>query len=547
MVGGVDVRRFGMLSYSGLYGSFSWDLPELFNVGFSVCCRHVSVIGDRPALLFGDHVVSFGEMHSLACRFGSFLRELGIKRGDVVGVCLPQVPELVVSWLAIYKLAGVVLSMTPLFGVDAITYRLKHSKAKALIISADKKDVRREVDGLDSLEHVIVVDSGEKLSSKESDFNECLSASTGLEAEETKSDEPAHLFYTSGTTGPPKGVLHAHRFLLGHIPCFQLYFEIAPREGDVFYTPADAGWIGAIGDVILPALYFGMPVVLHSRVGRFNPVETLEILEKYRITCSFIPPTALRMIQKTVPEPLREYDLRLRAVSSAGEKVGKELIEWGREKLGAPVNEFYGCTEANLVVVSSTTLGISRPGALGKPCPGHVVSVINERGEPLGVGEIGYIAVKHPDPVMFLGYLNDPEATRRKFINEWFIMGDLGYFDEDGFLWFVSRADDVIKQAGYRIGPDEVESVINQHPAVLESGVIAKEDELRGSIIKAFIVLKPSFQPSEELVKDIQRFVKNRLAAYAYPREIEFVDELPRTTTGKLQRYVLREIEKKKS
>ncbi len=547
----IDIRRYHAENYEELYQSFEWSIPERFNVGSAVCCRNAEKHGDAIAIHYYDGAgkydeISFARMHESSNKLANYLKELGIKRGDVVGVCLPQRPELIQSWLAIYKLGCVALSMTPLFGTDAITYRLKHSEAKALIIEAERDDVRKAVRDINTLRHVILVDAGGGLGEKEREIEEASGASGSLDVADTGCDEPAHLFYTSGTTGPPKGALHAHRFLLGHIPCYQLYFEIAPREGDVFYTPADAGWIGAVGDLILPSLYFGYPVVLHRKVGRFEPEECLRLMERFKVTCAFIPPTALRMIRKTYPSPLEEFNLKIRAICSAGESVGRELILWGREKLNTPINEFYGCTEVNLIVVNCTTLMKTKPGALGKPSLGHVVDVIDAAGNRLGANETGYIAVKGPDPVMYLGYYKDPDATARKFIAGWFVLGDLGYKDEDGYFWFISRADDLIKTSAYRIGPDEVENVINQHPAVLESGVISKEDPMRGSIIKAFIVLRDGVKPEEKLKEEIKNFVKSRLAAYAYPREIEFVNQLPRTTTGKLQRYMLRKLERER-
>jgi len=539
----VDVRKFQHESYEQLYKSFRWNIPKIFNIGEATCDRH-SKDKSKVAIFYEDDQgteakYTFWELRNASNQLANVLKDLGIERGDIVGVLLPSRLETAVALLALYKSGCVALSMSPLFGSDAVEYRLKNSKAKALILESERKDIRKIAGEIETLKHVIVVE-GDRLNKNELCFEETENASTRFKPAETTSEEPAQMFYTSGTTGPPKGTLHAQRFVLGHVPAFQLYFDLAPKENDVFWTPADWGWIGALGDVLLPALYFGMPVLAFRRSGGFNPRTAFEIMEKYRVTCAFIPPTALRMMRKIVKHPAEEYDLRLRVIASAGERVGADNVIWGRETLGIPINEFYGATEANLVVVTCSKIMKAKPGAMGKPCPGHTVEVIDEKGNILPLGEIGQIAVKAPDPVMFLEYWNMPEATKKRFKGNWFLMDDLGYKDEEGYLWFKSRADEIIKSAGYRIGPDEVENVVNQHSAVLESAVVPKHDSIRGHIVKAFVVLKSNFEPSKELKADIQRTVKNKLAAYAYPREIEFVKEIPKTVTGKVKRYKLR-------
>ncbi|MEM2169751.1 MAG: acyl-CoA synthetase [Candidatus Bathyarchaeia archaeon] len=547
----VDLRQYKVRSYDELYNQFHWNLPQYFNIGVAVCDRHAEDRGNRVAIFYDDGLgnkdyTTFNALRTKSNQLANLLHELGAKKGDRVGVCLPARPEAVISLIAIYKLGGIALSMSSLFGIDAITYRLRDSQAKILIVEGSREDVRKITGEIPSLKHVIVIEE-DRLLTNEVPFNEIHTLSSNFDPVKTEIMDPAQLFYTSGTTGPPKGTLHAHSFLLGHIPCYQLYFNMAPREDDVFWTPADWGWIGALGDVVLPSLYFGMPVVAYRRVGRFEPEEALSIMEEYKVTCAFIPPTALRMIRKTYEEPSKEFDLKLRAISSAGESVGAELVRWGYEKLKVPINEFYGCTEANLVVVMSPDIMKVKPGAMGKPVPGHVVEVIDEAGNVLPPNQIGQIVVKRPDPVMFLEYWNNPEATKKKFMGDWFLMGDLGYKDEDGYIWFKSRADDVIKTAAYRIGPEEVEHIINSHPAVLESAVISKPDPLRGSIIKAFVVVKEGYETSDQLKSEIRQLVKDRLAKYAYPREIEFIDSIPKTVTGKIKRYELRERETRKS
>ncbi|WP_069808162.1 AMP-binding protein [Vulcanisaeta thermophila] len=539
----VDIRRYPFKSYEELYNAFSWNIPERFNVGYAIIDRNVKRgFGDRISIYYIDDEgnrasYTFNELKRFSDSIASTLRDLGVGVGDVVGVYLQPRPELVATLTAVYRLGGIALSISPLIGTDGVLYRVRHSGAKVVVMEGSRVDVREKLKDVETLRGVFIVDD-EARYDKEYPISDALKGGGNFSPVETRSEDPAQLFYTSGSTGPPKGVLHAHRFLLGHIPTYQLYFELAPREGDVYWTNADWGWIGALGDVVLPSLYFGMPVVAYRRSRGFSARDALEVMQEFKVTAAFITPTALRIIRREFPWPRRDFDLRLRAISTAGESPGKDLIEWGMNALGIPVNEFYGATESNLVVTNNSLW--AKPGSLGKPAPGHVVDVVDDNGNPLPPGSEGYIAVKLPDPVVFLGYFKNPEATRERIRNGWFFIGDMGVKDEYGYLWFKGRADDVIKVSGYRIGPEEVEHVLLQYPAVMDVGVIGKPDPVRGTIIKAFIVLKPGYQPSDELKADIQNFVKSRLAAYAYPREIEFVNELPRTETGKLKRYELR-------
>lgn len=541
----IDLRENRFHNYDELIKTFKWSIPSYFNIGEAILDRKVREgLGDNVAVYYedeeGNHsVYTFSQLKKLSDSLITLLKENGVKKGDVIGVYLQPRVETIVSILTIYRLGGVTLSISPLMGVDAVEYRIKQSGAKVIIMEGSRKEVRERLKNVTK----IVVD-GEANRENEIEFDEVKEASGIYDAVNTRSEDPAQLFYTSGSTGTPKGVLHAHRFLLGHIPTYQLYFEMAPKEEDVFYTPADWGWIGAIGDVLLPSLYFGKPIVAYRRTGKFSPKDTLAVMQKYKVTCAFIPPTALRMIRREVSSPIKDYDLKLRAISSAGEAVGEELIEWAMKELSPNVNEFYGCTEANLLTVNNSLW--RKIGSVGKPVPGHEVAVIDEQGNKL-INQIGEIAVKIGDPVLFLGYYKNPEATAKKFRGDWFLIGDLGIMDEYGYIWFKGRADDVIKVSGYRLGPEEIESIILQHPAVQEVAVIGKADKLRGNIIKAFIVLKEGYSPSEELVTEIQQLVKSRLASYAYPREIEFVKELPRTETGKLKRFELRKREEEKS
>jgi acetyl-CoA synthetase len=365
----------------------------------------------------------------------------------------------------------------------------------------------------------------------------------------TSADDPALIIYTSGTTGPPKGALKAHRVMLGNVPGFVHSHDFFPQEGDLFWSPADWAWTGGLMDALLPSWLFGVPILGYR--GRFDAEKAYYLLDKYRIRNSFLFPTALKLMMKAEPEPKKKHDLVLRSVMSAGESVGTTVIEWARAELGVTINEMFGQTEINYVVGNCQAAWPVKPGSIGRPYPGHRVAVIDGKGNELPSGELGEIAVHRrfrdqSDPVFFLEYWKNPQATRDKFVGDWACTGDQGKRDDDGYLWYQGRSDDVIKSAGYRIGPAEIETCLVKHPAVANAAVIGKPDAVRGSIVKAFIVLQPGNLPSDELVEEIQNHVRGRLAPYEYPREIEFIDALPMTTTGKVQRKELRKREEAK-
>jgi acetyl-CoA synthetase len=359
---------------------------------------------------------------------------------------------------------------------------------------------------------------------------------------ETKAEDPALIIYTSGTTGLPKGALHGHRVILGHVPGFVYSHDFFPQAGDLFWSPADWAWAGGLLDALLPSWYFGIPQVGFR--GRFDAERAYGLLEKYGVRNAFLFPTALKLMMKAVPEPGKRFDISLRSVMSGGESVGVTVFEWAREQLGVTINEIFGQTEINYVLGNCQSAWPAKPGSIGRPYPGHRVAVIDENGSPVKPGEPGEIAVdRRGDPVFFLEYWKNPQATRDKFIGDWGCTGDQGRMDEDGYFWYEGRSDDVIKSSGYRIGPAEIESCLVKHPAVANAAVIGKPDPTRGSIVKAFIVLQPGHSPTENLMEQIQKHVRGRLAPYEYPKEIEFIEALPMTTTGKVQRKELRKRE----
>ena len=357
----------------------------------------------------------------------------------------------------------------------------------------------------------------------------------------TRAEDPALLIYTSGTTGPPKGALHAHRVLLGHLPGVEFSNNFLPQPGDCFWSPADWAWIAGLMDVLLPAWHHGIPVVA-DLPGKFDPEKAFDLMARHRVRNALIPPSALKMMRE-VPEPKERYGFKLRTVSSGGEPLGSEVLEWAKESLGVTINEVYGQTEANMVVGSCHEVMEIKPGSMGRPMPGHEVAVIREDGSQAPAGEIGEIAVDRPDPVMVLEYWNNPEATEERFIGDWARTGDLARVDDDGYFWFTGRRDDLITSSGYRIGPAEVEDSILKHAAVSMVAVVGVPHAVRGQVVKAFVRLKPGFLASPELTESIQTLVRSNLGAHEYPREMEFVDSFPMTTTGKIMRRELRKQE----
>jgi acetyl-CoA synthetase len=532
-------------SYQDIVSKFRWRIPAYFNIGVEVCDRWAERDPDRLAIVAVDatgrpHEVSYGWLRETSNRLANALAAHGVGPGDRIAILLPQTPEVAAIHIAVYKLGGIALPLAMLFGTDALAYRLENSGAKALVTSAQGlaklAEIGRDADALASLKLVLSLDGAGDGALGFAD--ELARASAGFTPVATEADAAALMVYTSGTTGQPKGALHAHRVLLGHMPGIELPHDFFPQPGDRFWTPADWAWAGGLLDCLLPSLYCGVPVVAR-RFDKFDPEEAFALMARHGVRNTFIPPTALRML-RAVPNPVGRHNLRLRTVGSGGEALGAETFEWGKAALGVSINEFYGQTECNLVVGSCAAIGLARPGSMGKPIPGHTVAVIDQEGRPVKPGELGQIAVQRPDPVMFLEYWERPEATREKFIGDWMTTGDQGVIDEDGYFSFVGRDDDVITSAGYRIGPGEIEDCLIKHPAVALAAVIGKPDPVRTEIVKAFIVLKRGHAPSDQLANDIQGFVRTRLSAHEYPREIAFIDEMPMTTTGKVIRRLLR-------
>jgi acetyl-CoA synthetase len=532
--------------YEELYRSHRWEVPARFNIA-RACCGQWAADRSRFALYWEDEsgeraAYSFWDIQQAANRLSNALAALGVQRGDRVAIILPQRPEAAMAYMAIFQMGAVALPLSHLFGPDALEYRLAHAGASVAIVEPTTlPNLWAVKDRLEALRHVIGVGGARERGVLA--WEDLLArAGRDFSCVDTSADDPALIIYTSGTTGAPKGALEAHRLIIGNIPGFVHSHDFFPQPGDLFWSPADWAWAGGLFDALLPSWYFGIPI-LGTR-GRFDAERAYDLLERYGVRNSFLFPTALKLMMKAVPEPKRRYALALRSIMSAGESVGVTVLDWAREQLGVTINEMFGQTEINYVVGNCQAAWPVKPGSIGRPYPGHRVAIIDEQGNERPRGELGEIAVHRAgDPVFFLEYWKNPEATRDKYVGDWGLTGDQGKMDEDGYIWYQGRTDDVIKSAGYRIGPAEIESCLVKHPAIANAAVIGKPDEARGQIVKAFIVLQPGVSASAALEDEIRQHVRGRLAPYEYPREIEFIDALPMTTTGKVQRKALRKRE----
>ncbi|CAB3752911.1 acyl-CoA synthetase [Paraburkholderia solisilvae] len=546
-----------MLTAAGTYEEttkcFAWRIPGQYNIGVDACDRWADGSG-RLALVCESHdgrVVrhTFDDLKRWSDRFAHALRRSGVRKGGRVGIFMPQSVETAVAHLAVYKCGAIAVPLFALFGPDALHYRLTDSGAVALVTDpAGLLKIAPLCDTLPDLRTVYCVEAGEHAGAPGAHiaaatgakpfWAELNSTSEAFDAAPTSADDPAVIIYTSGTTGKPKGALLAHRVLPGHLPGVEMSQNFFPDGAKLMWTPADWAWIGGLFDVLLPSLHHGV-AVLARRFEKFDPRAAFDLMQRHGVTHAFLPPTALKMM-RAVESPQR-WRFALRAVASGGESLGAELIEWGERVLGVTINEFYGQTECNVVLSSCAALFAPRAGSIGKAVPGHQVAIIDAHGEPLPAGAHGDIAVRVPDPVMFIGYWGNDAATRAKYRGEWLVTGDTGVADDEGFIRFVGRDDDVITSASYRIGPAPIEDCLLRHPAVRMAAVVGTPDPRRTQTVTAFVVLNSGYAPGDTLRADLQQHVKTRLAAHEYPRIIHFVGDLPLTATGKVIRRELRE------
>ena len=532
-------------TYDEVCHNFKWEIPEHYNIGVDVCDKWA---GDKHRLALTcidpqgkTQKYTFRSLKFFSNQLANTLKAHGIERTDRVGILLSQRPETLISHIAVYKLGAVAVQLLTLFGPDAIEYRLEDSQAKAVI--TDKENVCKIYEIRERLPHlklIMVVDGGRE--ERIMDFWDAVEkADRNFTPVKTRPEDPALIIYTSGTTGQPKGTLHGHRLLLGILPGFEFYHNLFPQKDDLMWTPLDWAYIGGSYDALFPTLHHGYPVLAY-RPRKFDPEEAFYMMAKHGVRNLMAVPTVLRMMMHAVIHPRERFDIRLRSITAGGETLGEELCDWTREQLGVEINEQYGQTECDLVVGYCSEIMEISPGAIGRAVPGHIVEIINPGGQIAKPDELGEIAVKAPDPVMFLEYWRNPLATKEKFIGDWMRTGDYGKKDKNGNFWFSGRQDDIIESGGFRIGPGEVEDCLMQHPAVALVGVIGVADPVRGEIVKAFILPQAGVTLDKALEQSIKDHVKKRLEAHAYPRELAFLKEMPRTKTGKILRNELRKI-----
>ena len=587
--------------YAAMHQGFRWQVDEHFNIAEMCCSRWARAdaadVGAMKKVAVYAHETgatgtfhTYSELQTAADALSHVLAGLGVQRGDRVAIVMPQRFETAVAYMAVFQMGAVAMPLSMLFGPEALQYRLYDSEAVVAICDessiASVQSVRGDCPALQTV-------MGVGAAQGDVDYESAAAVHSGsFAAVTTRADEAAILIYTSGTTGPPKGALLAHRALIGNLPgfvCSQNWFGFDPnpvpskglQNTSVFWSPADWAWTGGLMDALLPTLYFGRPIVAFN--GRFTPELAFSLMQQHGVTHTFLFPTALKAMMKAYPHPREHFELKLAGLMSAGEAAGDAVFAYCRDELGVVVNEMFGQTEINYVVgncsmnrvsadtgersagppqASSAPSGGSRPhevgsvgapigwparaGSMGKGYPGHQVAVIDDEGNECAVGVPGDVAVNRfdvhgdPDPIFFLGYWKKDAATEAKFTGDWCRTGDLARRDADGYLWYEGRADDVFKAAGYRIGPSEVENCLVKHAAVANAAVVPKPDAERGAVVKAYVVLAAGHVGDAALVLALQQHVRGQLAPYEYPKEIEFIDALPMTTTGKVQRRVLR-------
>ena len=566
-------------NYNHLHSQFRWQVPDVFNMA-QVCCarwaerpdtaKNIAIQAYFPGP--GAEITlssSYGELQAQANRLSTVLLAAGVKRGDRVAIVMPQRFETAVAYIAVFQMGAVAMPLSMLFGPEALEYRLSDGQAVAVICDSDAYPGVKAVRANCPLLRQCLVVGQAALDAGAAAYGASLAgAADQFKGVETRANDAALLIYTSGTTGPPKGALIPHRALIGNLTGFVASQNWLGFDGKtnastqaVFWSPADWAWTGGLMDALLPTLYFGRPIVAYN--GRFSPETTLRLMQDCGVTHSFIFPTALKAMMKAFPGTAKttvrkQFNLKLQAIMSAGEAVGDAVFDYCERQLGVRPNEMFGQTEINYIVGNCGKYWPAKPGSMGRPYPGHNVKVIDDAGAECAVNGPGDVAVHRfdihgdPDPVFFLGYWNNEAATRAKYSGDWCRTGDIATRDADGYLWYQGRSDDMFKAAGYRIGPGEVENCLVKHPAVANAAVVPKPDADRGALVKAYVVLAPDFlalrarsagrefQFDADLMAELQQHVKGKLAPYEYPKEIEFVDALPMTTTGKVQRRVLR-------
>lgn len=510
---------------------FAWDIPEYFNIARACCDDWAAQDPTRIALIDaddGDRGWSYGALKDASDRLATVFADAGVGQGDRVAVLLPQGPAVLIAQFAALKLGAVVLPLFALFGADALRFRLADSGAVLAVTDADgAAKLAALADDLPDLRAVL---------STEDDLWARIDAAEALaQPVQTRADDPAVMIYTSGTTGNPKGALHAHRFLLGHLPSIELHHRHFPQAGDRGWTPADWAWIGGLMDLALPCLYFGVPLVSH-RMRKFDPAAAWDLIARLNIRNLFLPPTALKLMRQ-VPVPV---GVDIRSISSGGESLGADLLEWGRQALGVEISEIYGQTECNIFICSVPGLMDAEPGFMGRPIPGAEVTLMGPEDQPVPAGDVGEVCVRAGHPVMFLRYWNQPDQTAEKMRGGWLRTGDLAVQDEAGRYRFVARDDDVITSAGYRIGPTEIEECLTADPDVVMAAVVGAPDPVRTEVVVAHLVLRDGALLDDQMRDRLRARVADRVSPHVTPRAFHAHESLPMTATGKILRRALR-------
>lgn len=536
-------ETYKKFKWSDVYGEVEWFDGKL-NIAHEAVDRHANSWRKNKVALYLEREnetsekYTFLEMKHLSNKFANVLKALGIKKGDRVFIFLPRIPELYISFIGILKTGAIAATLFSAFGPEALRDRLKDSGARAVITNSELKARLYEVKGeLPELEYVILTDEENPKEGEVSYAEEMKKASRNFAVEKMAPEDSSFMLYTSGTTGKPKGVVHTHAAIVQQHITAKWVLDV--HEEDIFWCTADPGWVTGIAYGILGSWSNGASSLVYE--GRFDAAKWYSLIEKYSVSAWYTAPTAVRMLMKAGEELPKKYDLRsLRYICSVGEPLNPEAIRWGIKVFGLPIYDNWWQTETGGILISNYLSMPIKHGSMGKPFPGIAAAIIDENGNVLPPGGEGELAIVHPWPAMMKSIWKNEEKYKSYFKGRWFLTGDRAYVDKDGYFWFVGRADDVIKTSGHRIGPFEVESALIEHPAIAEAGVIGKPDPVRGEIIKAFVTLYEGYAPSEELKEDIKNFVKKRLAAHAAPREIEIVDVLPKTRSGKIMRRVLK-------
>jgi acetyl-CoA synthetase len=544
--------RFNLQNYEEAYANFDWaDVEKQFtwhetgkvNIAYEAIDRHLQTERkDKVALLYSDATrderYTFAQLSELSNKFGNVLRSLGIAKGDRVFVFMPRSPELYVSVLGTLKIGAIVGPLFEAFMEAAVRDRLEDSEAVA-IVTTPALLPRVPVKDLPALKHVILVGAKEGLEEGQISYEAAMaSASSELEIEWVDREDGMILHYTSGSTGKPKGVLHVHNAMIQHYQTGKWVLDL--QENDIYWCTADPGWVtGTSYGIFAPWLNGATNVV---RGGRFKPEEWYDTIQKYKVTVWYSAPTSFRMLMGAGDEIVKRFDLSsLRHILSVGEPLNPEVVYWGMRVFNQRIHDTWWMTETGGQLICNYKCMAIKPGSMGKPFPGIYAAILDDQGNELPPNRMGNLAIRTGWPSMMRKIWKNPAKYEEYFrFPGWYVSGDSAYKDEDGYFWFQGRIDDVINTSGERVGPFEVESKLVEHPAVAEAGVIGKPDPVRGEIIKAFISLRAGYEPSEELMEDIRKFVKEGFAAHAAPREIEFLDKLPKTRSGKIMRRVLK-------